>query len=157
MRLELHWGLRPPSLHRFGRSIAHPLDFVRQRRTRGLQVDAGEHEVRRGEEVEALVTISSPEGLGDLEVGLVCTEYYDEESTDHEGDTSRATVVAIAHEDWRPVEEVTGVQNVRLAIPADAPFSYEGACLSFKWELVARGHKSRGLDAQAKRELSVLP
>ena len=49
------------------------------------------------------------------------------------------------------------MQSVRLAIPADAPFSYEGTCLSFKWELVARGHKSRGLDAQARSDLSVLP
>jgi hypothetical protein len=149
MRFEHHWEFR----------LLRPLDFVRQRRTRGLQVDAGEGEVRRGGEVEALITISSPKGFGDLEVGLVCTEYYDEE-TDSYGDTSntsRATVESIAHEDWQAVEEVTGVQSVRLAIPADAPFSYQGACLSFKWEIVARGHKSRGLDAQARREISVLP
>ena len=144
-------------LQGLGHHLSHPLDFVRQRRTRGLQVDAGVHGVRRGEEVEALVTITSPKGLGDLEVGLVCTEYYDEESTDSDGDTSRATVEEVAHEDWQPVEELTGVQSVRLAIPADAPFSYEGTCLSFKWELVARGHKSRGLDAQARSDLSVLP
>jgi hypothetical protein len=144
-------------LQRLGHRLSHPLDFVRQRRTRGLQVDAGEGEVRRGADVEALVTISNPKGLGDLEVGLVCTEYYDEQSTDSDGDTSRATVEEIAHENWLPVEEVTGVQSVRLPIPASAPFSYEGACLSFKWELVARGHRSRGLDAQARRDLSVLP
>jgi hypothetical protein len=147
MGMKRRWEFRP----------LHPLDFVRQRRTRGLQLDAGEGPVKRGGEVEALVTISSPKSLGDLEVGLVCTEYYDEETTDRDGDTSRATVEEIAHENWLPVEELTGVQSVRLAIPADAPFSYEGACLSFKWELVARGHKSRGLDAQARRDLSVLP
>ena len=147
MGLERRWEFR----------LSRPLDFFRQRRTRGLQVDAGEGEVRRGEEVEALVTISSPEGLGVLEVGVVCTEYYDEESTDSDGDTSRATVEEIAHEDWQPVEEATGVQSIRLAIPADAPFSYQGTCLSFKWELVARGHRSRGLDAQARSDLSVLP
>jgi hypothetical protein len=144
-------------LQGLGHHLSHPLDFVRQRRTRGLQVDAGVHGVRRGEEVEARVTIASPKGLGDLEVGLVCTEYYDEETTDSDGDTSRSTAEAIAHEDWLPVEELTGVQSVRLAIPADAPFSYEGTCLSFKWELVARGHRSRGLDAQARSDLSVLP
>lgn len=144
-------------LQGLGHHLSHPLDFVRQRRTRGLQVDAGVHGARRGEEVEALVTISSPKGLGDLEVGLVCTEYYDEETTDSDGDTSRSTAEAMAYEDWLPVEEVTGVQSVRLAIPAEAPFSYEGTCLSFKWELVARGHRSRGLDAQARSDLSVLP
>lgn len=157
MRLGLHREFRPRFLHRLGRSLFHPLELVGQRLTRGLEVDAGEHGVRRGEEVEALVTISSSKGLGNLEVGLVCREYYDEESTDTEGRTSRATVEDIAHEDWQPVENVTGVQSVRLAIPADAPFSYEGACLSFKWELIARGRRSRRLDAHAKRELSVLP
>jgi hypothetical protein len=144
-------------LQGLGHHLSHPLDFVRQRRTRGLQVEAGVHGVRRGEEVEALVTISSPKGLGDLEVGLVCTEYYDEETTDSDGDTSRSTAEDIAYEDWLPVEELTGVQSVRLAVPTDAPFSYEGTCLSFKWELVARGRKSRGLDAQVRRHLSVLP
>lgn len=157
MRLELRWAFRPRSLRKLERSLSHPLDLVRRRRTRGLQVDAGEHGVRRGEEVEALVTISSSKGLGDVEVGLVCTEYYDEESTNSEGRSSRATVEAIPHEDWQPVESAAGVQSVRLAIPADAPFSYEGACLSFKWELVARGRRSRRLDAQARREISVLP
>jgi hypothetical protein len=144
-------------LQGLGHHLSHPLDFVRQRRTRGLQVDAGVQGVRRGEEVEALVTIASAKGLGDLEVGLVCTEYYDEETTDSDGDTSRSTAEEIAYEDWLQVEELTGVQSVRLAIPADAPFSYEGTCLSFKWELVARGHRSRGLDAQARSDLSVLP
>ena len=144
-------------LQGLGHHLSHPLDFVRQRRTRGLQVDAGVQGVRRGEEVEALVTIASAKGLGDLEVGLVCTEFYDEETTDSDGDTSRSTAEEIAYEDWLQVEELTGVQSVRLAIPADAPFSYEGTCLSFKWELVARGHKSRGLDAQARSDLSVLP
>jgi len=144
-------------LQGLGHHLSHPLDFVRRRRTRGLQVDAGVHGVRRGEEVEALVTIASAKGLGDLEVGLVCTEYYDEETTDSDGDTSRSTAEEIAYEDWLQVEELTGVQSVRLAIPADAPFSYEGTCLSFKWELFARGQRSRGLDAQARSDLSVLP
>ena len=77
-------------LQGLGHHLSHPLDFVRQRRTRGLQVDAGVQGVRRGEEVEALVTITSAKGLGgDLEVGVVCTEYYDEESRDSDGDTSR--------------------------------------------------------------------
>lgn len=145
------------TLQKLGHHLSHPLDFVRQRTTRGLQVDGGEHGVRRGEEVEALVTVSSARGLGDLEVGVVCREHYDETQTDSDGDTMRATVEAIAHEHWQPVESVTGVQSVRLGIPVDAPFSYQGSCLSFRWEIVARGRRSRRLDAQARRDLSVLP
>jgi hypothetical protein len=118
--------------------------------------------VRRGGEVEALVTISSARKLVDVEVGVVCTEYYDEldtgrDYTDDTTSTSRLTRDAVAHETWSPVENVSGVQSVRFTIPPDAPFSYRGECLSFKWELVARGRRSRGLDRQTRSEFSVLP
>lgn len=144
---------------------AHPLEALRRRLTRGLEVAASEQEVRRGAEVEALVTISSARKLVDVEVGVVCTEYYDELHTgqSYTGDTtssttsSRRTSDDVAHETWSPVEAVPGVQSVRFAIPPDAPFSYRGECLTFKWELVARGRRSRGLDRQARSEFSVLP
>jgi hypothetical protein len=146
----------------FGKSREiHPLDALRRRLTGGLDVSASDQSVRRGGEVEALVTVSNPRKLGDLEVGIVCTEYYDEEDTTSDGDgsttTSRSTADDIAHESWSPLESVMGVQSIRFTIPADAPFSYSGECLSFKWEVVARGRKSRRLDAQAKAEFSVLP
>jgi hypothetical protein len=141
--------------------LHHPLDFVRRRLTKGLQLSAGSQEkVRRGEQVEALVTITRPHGLGDLAVGLVCTEYYDFEQTwtDKDGShTSRETAEATAHETWQPVESATGVQSVRLTIPPEAPFSYKGDCLSFKWEVVAKGRKRHRLDAQARREIVVFP
>ena len=140
---------------------AHPLEALRGRLTRGLEVAAGVQEVRRGGEVEALVTITSARRLGDVEVGVVCTEYYDEEQTSSDGDgttsTSRVTCDEIAHETWHPIEAVAGVQSVRFTIPPDSPFSYDGDCLSFKWEVVARGRRSRQLDAQARSEFSVLP
>jgi hypothetical protein len=143
-----------------GREI-HPLDFLRRRLTRGLDVATGDEPARRGGEVEALVTISNARKLGDLEVGVVCTEYYDEQETtrDSDGSTSlsRSTSDEVAHESWSQVESISGTQSLRFMIPSDAPFSYRGECLSFKWEVVARGHKSRGLDAQARSEFSVLP
>jgi hypothetical protein len=151
----------PQALQGRGRE-AHPLDLLRRRLTRGLQVTASNQVARRGEEVEALVTISSPGKLGNVEVGVVCTEYYDEEDTDTDMNTgnqstSRVTSDDIAHEAWLPVETISGAQSLRFTIPPDAPFSYRGACLSFKWEVVARGRRNRGLDAQARREFSVLP
>ena len=144
-----------------GREV-HPLEALRRRLTRGLEVAASDQEVRRGGEVEALVTISSARKLVDVEVGVVCTEYYDELDTDggytdDTTSTSRMTRDDVAHETWSPVETVSGVQSVRFTIPPDAPFSYRGECLSFKWELVARGRRSRGLDRQATSEFSVLP
>jgi hypothetical protein len=146
-----------------GRAV-HPLEALRRRLTRGLEVAASDQEVRHGGEVEALVTISSARKLGDVEGGVVCTEYYDELHTNQRytdgtnaTSTSRVTSDDVAHETWIPVETISGVQSVRFTIPPDAPFSYHGECLSFKWELVARGHRSRGLDRQARSEFSVLP
>jgi hypothetical protein len=138
----------------------HPLDLLRRQLTSGLEIAASGQEARRGEEVEALVTISGRRRLGDVEVGLLCTEYYDKESsyTDDNGThTSRTTSEAIAHETWLPVESAPGVQSVRFMIPPEAPFSYKGDCLSFKWEVVARGRRRHRLDAQARHDISVLP
>jgi hypothetical protein len=151
-----------PVRRRFrGGLLDHPVDFLRRRLTRGLQVSIGAQEVRRGDEVEALVTISSSRGLGNLEVGVVCTESYDYMSTsrDQEGNlsTSRETAEAIAHEAWKPLEGRSGVQNFPLTIPVEAPFSYKGDCLSFNWEVVARGRKRRRLDTRVAQEISVLP
>jgi hypothetical protein len=143
-----------------GREI-HPFEALRRKLTLGLEVTTGDPSARRGGEVEALVTISSARKLGDLEVGVVCTEYYDKEETTSTGDgstsTSRSTCDEVVHESWSPAESIAGVQSVRFTIPAEAPFSYSGECLSFKWEVVARGRRRRRLDAQARREFSVLP
>ena len=162
MRLRFQREFRPPwaaSLERRLLGVLHPVDSLRRRLTRGLQIDASDHEVHRGAEVEALVTISNPRGLGNVEVGLICTEYYARYSEGVGADDpgGRATTYAVAHEAWRPVESAPGMQSVRLAVPTEAPFSYEGDCLSFSWEVVARGRRRRRLDAQAKREITVLP
>jgi hypothetical protein len=94
-----------------------------------------------------------------VEVGLVCTEYYRAVSSGSEpGDSTQVTYDAIAYQTWVPVDAALGVHSVRFAIPQDAPFSYHGeVALSFKWEVIARGHRGRGFDARATRELSVLP
>jgi len=134
-----------------------PLDRLRRRRTTDLRVEAAGQPVRRGDHVEALVTITSLRDLGSPEVGVVCTEYYDEESTDSDGHTTRITCNTLAHESWTPVEEAAGVQSVQLTVPVEAPFSYEGDALSFRWELVARGRRKHRLDAQVRTPLSVLP
>ena len=137
--MKFTWEFRPAGAARLERKLLHPLDFVRQRLTRGLEIGAGAEQVRRGEEVEALVTIASPRRLGAVEVGLVCTEYYacDMRDYDSDGGSGRGTATATAFEIWVPVDSVSGVQHVRLSIPADAPFSYEGSALSYIWEIVA--------------------
>jgi hypothetical protein len=113
--------------------------------------------VRRGGELDARVTIAGRGRLGEVEVGLVCTEFYECEISDSDGTQSRGTSSATAHEAWLPVEGAPGVHSVRLTVPAEAPFSYEGELLCFTWEVVARGRRKHRLDAQARYEISVLP
>lgn len=140
----------------------HPIDYLRRRGTRGLQVGASDQGVRRGEDLDARVTISSSGGLGGVEVGLICTEFYEcdvyERDVSHsDAVRSRGTSSATAHEAWLPVESTPGVHSVRLTVPAEAPFSYEGELLCFRWEVVVRERRKGRLDAQARHQISVLP
>jgi hypothetical protein len=135
----------------------HPIDYLRGRMTRGLEVGASDRSVRRGEAVDAHVTIANPERLGHVEVGLVCTEFYAASVSDSKGGRRRGTASATAHETWLGVDGTPGRHGVRLAVPADAPFSYEGDVLCFTWEVVARGRRKRRLDAQARHTIMVLP
>jgi hypothetical protein len=83
------------------------------------------------------VTIGSAGGLGEVEVGLVCTEFYEtrlSQSCDGGAGSGRSTSAATAYESWLPVEASPGVQSVRLAVSAEAPFSDEGELLWFRWE-----------------------
>jgi hypothetical protein len=136
------------------------VDFLRRRLTTGIDLGAREDVVHRGDQVEAVVTVSRPRGLGRLEVGLVCTESYDYWSSSTPGSdsgSSRETAHEVAHEAWQAVEPGVGEHTVRFGVPVDAPFSYKGTCLSFKWELVAVGRRRRRLDAQAAADVTVLP
>jgi hypothetical protein len=143
-----------------GRSGGSPLDVLRKKLTKGLEIRVDQPEARRGEQIGAVVVVTEPERLGQLEAGLVCTEHYDEEVSSSDADgghsTSRSTSRAIEHEDWQLVECIAGEHRVSFTIPAHAPYSYEGDCLSFRWEVVARGRRS-GLDAQAAQGIAVHP
>jgi hypothetical protein len=136
------------------------VDSLRRRLTTGLDLGAREDVVQRGDQVEAVVTVSRPRGLGRLEVGLVCTESYDYWSSSTPGSdsgSSRETADEIAHQAWQALESREGEQTVRFGVPVDAPFSHQGTCLSFKWELMAVGRRRRRLDAQANADVTVLP
>jgi hypothetical protein len=141
---------------RLERGLLHPIDQLRRRANRGrLGVEASEPRVRRGGELDVRVTIADSRGLADVELGLVCTEFYARRMSGSEG--RRGTSSATAYEAWLPVEGGPGLHGVRVTVPAEAPFSYDGELLCFRWELVARGRRKRRLDAQARQEVSVLP
>ena len=93
-------------------------------------------ETRRGASVR--VDLPLPVGAADVEVGLVCRVRYDVQVSTHDSDTgsstSRRTRIAVHREDWQPA---TGA-GVALAVPRDAPCSYEGDAVSFDWSVRAR-------------------
>ena len=141
---------------RLERRLLHPIDYLRGRANRGrLRVEASDGQVRRGGQLDARVTITDSGGLADVELGLVCTEFYATRMSGHDG--GRGTSSGTAYEAWLPVDGGPGLHAVRVTVPAGAPYSYDGELLSFKWELVARGRRKRRLDAQARHEVSVLP
>ncbi len=130
--------------------------------TRGVLLALPDGATRRGAEIEALVTVSDPAAPGELEVGLVCTETYEKmdwvsRGPDESQSYERVTVTTRAYEEWQPLEMGVGTETVRLRVPVEAPFSYKGMIVSFKWELVARAHKHHRLDKEVAQEFSVLP
>jgi hypothetical protein len=147
------------------RTLLNPLDAVRRRMTKGLEVTAIDPRVRRGAVVRAKVAIEEPDRLGTLEAGLICTEYYECKVSSPMVGTGnpvltpgprREMASAVAFEAWQPLELRAGEQEVALAIPAAVPFSYAGQALTYVWEVAVRGDR-RGLDAQARHEIVVLP
>lgn len=135
--------------------LKHPLNVLRIRATRGLELAASPEEVVRGGWLDAVVTVSDAAKLEDLEVGLFCTERY---MTEFGGpESGPATTWATAHETWVPMATTPGVQTARLRVPPEAPFSYDGDIVSFRWEVVARGRRKRRLDARVTHPVSVLP
>jgi hypothetical protein len=125
---------------------------------RGLHITCAQQEVRRGGFVDVQFEVTNPSKVGEgLELGLVCTEFYDVETTDANGNSSRNTHDAPAHEDWRPQTPEGGTRNVRFEVPREAPYSYRGGCLSFVWRVSAREPKKLRFDRAFNVEITVLP
>jgi hypothetical protein len=124
---------------------------------RGVNVTLSASEVRRGSNLDVRVEVDNPDKMmGRLEVGLVCTEFYDVETTDGRGNSSRTTRPVDAHVEWRPF---TGgaTQSERFVIPADAPYSYRGDCVSYMWRASARLPKRMRFDRAENVPLLVRP
>ena len=129
-------------------------------KARHLKVTLSATQARRGDSIDARLEVTRA-GDDEIEIGLVCTEYYDVEKTSYSsnGGTShyRDTEDAIAHEDWRPASPSQSIHNVRFQIPPDAPFSFKGSCLAFEWRVSARQPKRMRFDRSSDVDLTVLP
>ena len=138
--------------------------LVYQRRVRrtappgvGLAVSQGL--LRRGETVEATVTVDRPPTSGErLEVGLVCTVFHDQlvVSRDSQGHTNRrrATQRTELLADWRPV---SASERFAFTIPPPAPFSHDGECISFAWRVSVRKPSELARDPAIDVPLWVAP
>ncbi len=96
-------------------------------------------ELHRGDPVTATLVIGNPEKCGDtVELGLVCTEFYDEKNevvTENGTQTQRVTRKIDAFSDWNTADISQLQQTLRFTVPPDAPFSYEGSAVTWAWHV----------------------
>lgn len=123
--------------------------------------------MRRGEEVTVHIEITAPDEIDDrLEYGLVCIGWYDDQQRHHSSSgggmghsthARRVAVEAVAWEQWVEAQRATGTQTMTFRVPPDAPFSYEGRCLSFAWRASAREPKRMAIDPRRDVPIWVSP
>ncbi len=113
--------------------------------------------VRRGRSLDVAISIRDGAHTGvRLRVGVLCLERYDvEEST--KNSTRRVTRKDFAHEEWREVSASEAQQGLTFAVPAEAPYSYRGSCLSFEWHAEALEIARLRPDAVASCTFEVRP
>jgi MFS family permease len=118
---------------------------------RYLQLTVAPLEARRGGTVTATVTITDAAKLGDaLELGLLCTEYYDvkqEVYTQNGSHEQRVLKSAEAYTTWNALDRATVQQSIRFTVPATSPFSYEGGTVSWAWHVALRDRHAHRPDA----------
>ena len=117
---------------------------------RHLQVSVSPGQVGRGQPVSVRldVVVALP-AEATVEVGLVCSEIYDyiEVIRTQQGRSrSRSTKVVDAYAEWMPAQPTGGSQQFGFTVPYDAPYSYEGDCVSYAWRVTARERKEIGRD-----------
>lgn len=135
-----------------GRPKRHP-------RLRGMTLTTDRADLRRGEEV-AITFLGKRGGDDPLEVGLVCAERYDMEVRARAGGATvvtRETAEARVHEQWQAVPPGVDEQTFTFTVPREAPYSYEGDCVSYVWFASARAVKPLRKDARLEEPIWVRP
>jgi hypothetical protein len=127
---------------------------------RYFRVSANPTDLRRGDKVNVQLEITDVDKLqGRLEVGLVCTELYDERqvSYNQNGETThRAVAKATAYEKWNKAAGNRS-ESFTFEIPADGPFSHEGAVVTLEWRVTAREPIKHGRDPTSDQPIWVAP
>lgn len=115
--------------------------------------------VSRGDEIEVRLEITDPGDAADqVEVGIVCTEYYDvRHGTGNGVSRQRKTADAIAHETWLLADTKERLQSVKVTVPTDAPFSFRGNCVKYNWLVTAREPRKMRGDRRVSVPIKVMP
>lgn len=131
---------------------------ARPRRLDGILVEVERAQLRRGDPVDATVTLEDPSAASpDMEVGLVCIEHYEERTTNAQGTSYPETREAAAFEEWRKLTPLPARQGFRFELPADGPYTHDGRVLSFEWRVTVRDPQRMRADARVDAELLVAP
>lgn len=127
---------------------------------RYFRVSANPTDLRRGDKVNVQLEITDVDKLqGRVQVGLVCTELYDERKVNYtqNGQTTRRVVTrATAYEKWNTAAGNRS-ESFTFEIPADGPFSHEGAVLTLEWRVTARTPIKHGRDPSSDQPIWVAP
>ena len=103
---------------------------------RGVSLDLDRTEFRRGEQVNVSLSCDAAEHL---EVGFLCTQFADvkRQAVDSNGYTHDVRSINKSNvvEEWRQVPEGAQAQSFTFEIPAGGPFSYEGATVSWAYQV----------------------
>ena len=71
--------------------------------------------------------------------------------------TRRVTRESVAHEEWREISASEAMGGIAFTVPAEAPYSYMGSCLSFTWNAEACEVAKLRPDAVAGSTFTVRP
>lgn len=124
-------------------------------RLRGPTLSPVGEPIRRGGEIRVVLGGRIPADER-LEVGLICAERVDTEVHTNAA-IVRETAVTTVFEEWQSVAPRAGEHIATFRLPPDAPYSYEGECVSFAWRIAARAVRQGRPDARLEEPIWVEP
>lgn len=128
---------------------------------RNLELSAAPAEPRRGQAISVSLEVTRPPSADAvLEVGLVCSEIYDYQERTYRptgSSTVRSTRVIDAYAEWAPAQATGERQQLAFTVPSEAPYSYEGDCISYAWRVCARQRRRFGRSPVRELPIWVLP
>jgi hypothetical protein len=154
-------GHQPGPQSRRGTGLANVVRGTLEREAKGVSLQVEPIETARGQTVHVVLTVEpGHDDDGALQVGLVCTQFYDVKRTIQDQHGSHEQRVIERNDvvtDWRDVPRGTTSQTYAFTIPVDGPFSYEGATVTWAYRVSARRPREHRIDPHHDVPLWVRP